>query len=168
MASNAIGRNRRQYRSNSTDSHASVEPDFNYDNEVATPHPTTVSMEGEEDDSEDVRMAIAALGIMRSGSISSANHSLSNSVHHNSARSGPSTEANTSFGSTGPSSITSAQTSTAPSEAGGDIQQVLDPTFISRVSQLPLVSGGLEWYSRSKQASPLVKVSHPDFFNFSS
>lgn len=34
-----------------------------------------------------------------------------------------------------------------------------DPKFIERVSQLPLVSGGLEWYERSKANSRVVKVS---------
>jgi len=34
-----------------------------------------------------------------------------------------------------------------------------DPKFIERVSQLPIVSGGLEWYERSKANSRVVKVS---------
>lgn len=33
-----------------------------------------------------------------------------------------------------------------------------DPRFMARVSQLPLVSGGLEWYERSKASSRVVKV----------
>lgn len=36
-----------------------------------------------------------------------------------------------------------------------------DPRFMARVSQLPLVSGGLEWYERSKASSRVVKVSSP-------
>ncbi|KAL8276158.1 hypothetical protein RQP46_011452 [Phenoliferia psychrophenolica] len=32
-----------------------------------------------------------------------------------------------------------------------------DPNFIARVSQLPLVSGSLEWYERSKRSSRVVK-----------
>lgn len=33
-----------------------------------------------------------------------------------------------------------------------------DPHFMARVSQLPIVSGGLEWYERSKAQSKVVKV----------
>lgn len=33
-----------------------------------------------------------------------------------------------------------------------------DPRFMARVSQLPIVSGGLEWYERSKANSRVVKV----------
>jgi hypothetical protein len=44
-------------------------------------------------------------------------------------------------------------------ELGGqDEQQGQDPRFMARVSQLPYVSGGLEWYERSKASSRVVKV----------
>ncbi len=33
-----------------------------------------------------------------------------------------------------------------------------DPHFMARVSQLPIVSGGIEWYERSKANSRVVKV----------
>lgn len=36
-----------------------------------------------------------------------------------------------------------------------------DPHFIARVSQLPIVSGGIEWYERSKANSRVVKVRAP-------
>ncbi|GAA5981199.1 hypothetical protein JCM10908_004019 [Rhodotorula pacifica] len=42
--------------------------------------------------------------------------------------------------------------------AGGGPQQATDdPHFIARVSQLPIVSGGIEWYERSKANSRVVK-----------
>ncbi|SCV68376.1 BQ2448_497 [Microbotryum intermedium] len=45
-------------------------------------------------------------------------------------------------------------TSTA---ADGEVGNVNDPNFIARVSQLPIVSGGIEWYERSKASSRVVK-----------
>lgn len=51
----------------------------------------------------------------------------------------------------------------APAGAGaGHSQQQPqpgDPNFISRVSQLPVISGGLEWYGKAKDSSRVVKVS---------
>lgn len=48
----------------------------------------------------------------------------------------------------------------AEQEGGEDVEGVEgDARFIERVSQLPLVSGGLEWYERSKANSRVVKVS---------
>lgn len=43
-------------------------------------------------------------------------------------------------------------------QAGDD-----DPHFMTRVSQLPIVSGGIEWYERSKANSRVVKVWDPAF-----
>ncbi|GAA5856287.1 hypothetical protein JCM8547_000854 [Rhodosporidiobolus lusitaniae] len=37
-------------------------------------------------------------------------------------------------------------------------EQHQDPRFMARVSQLPYVSGGLEWYERSKASSRVVKL----------
>lgn len=41
-----------------------------------------------------------------------------------------------------------------------------DPRFMARVSQLPIVSGGLEWYERSKANSRVVKVRSSSFTLF--
>ncbi|SGY35384.1 BQ5605_C002g01760 [Microbotryum silenes-dioicae] len=50
---------------------------------------------------------------------------------------------------------------TSSSAAGAETEtgnvNVNDPNFIARVSQLPIVSGGIEWYERSKASSRVVK-----------
>lgn len=158
VESNGNTRPYRHHRSTSIDSHAS-ELDYSSSNQhedVATPVPTAGV---DDDDGEDVRIAIAALGIMRSGSISS-NHSNPQSnkrsligTSTNSTRSaGPSTEATSSTGASSPNGGSSIRSASERGEDTGD------PTFIARVSQLPLVSGGLEWYERSKANSRVVKV----------
>lgn len=121
-------------------------------------------------------MAIAALGLMRSGSSSGTNGpSLdcprpNRSSHaHRTASRAPSIASTASRSAPGLSSSTGTSSPVGPaslapgSEAGdgegseyGDGEG--DPRFIARVSQLPLVSGGLEWYERSKASSRVVKV----------
>lgn len=50
-------------------------------------------------------------------------------------------------------------------ENGEEQHPSQDPRFMARVSQLPYVSGGLEWYERSKASSRVVKVRFlPSFF----
>lgn len=65
--------------------------------------------------------------------------------------------------STDTSSSPSRSTSLATESEVGDVEllEPEDPNFMARVSQLPLVSGGLELYARSKASSRVVKVSLP-------
>ena len=106
-------------------------------------------------------MAIAALGIMKN-STAGVN---SLPAAHNSVQSRSTSTLSTSSGwsrsgthpSTGASSPIG-PASLPPLSDFGDIETE-DQKFISRVSQLPLVSGGLEWYERSKASSRVVKVS---------
>jgi hypothetical protein len=129
---------------------------------------------------EDMRTAIAALGIMKRGgssagggpSSSSSSSTVPPSSNHSSSRPDPSRSASTTSNTSGswshsvPSSNTTASSSVGPaslateSELGDhlDVSEA-DPNFIARVSQLPLVSGGLEWYERSKASSRVVKVA---------
>lgn len=98
--------------------------------------------QGRQDD-DDVMAAIQALGILRHSN--STSMPASSSVSSNWSQSIPGT--NSSTGASSP----------ALSEIGVERE---DPKkFISRVSALSLVSGGLEWYERSKSSSKVVKVS---------
>ncbi|GAA5909223.1 hypothetical protein JCM6882_003770 [Rhodosporidiobolus microsporus] len=181
------------------------------------------SLQPDDDDqamTDDMRVAIAALGLMREGSLggsssgggvpapgpSSLPHHPSSdqplfpppSRHHSRAassshRSDPSRSTSTAStasaseawtttggtsasGSTGFSSpVGTASISGGPgpyddadmSEKGlgeaemdgqDEAEQQQDPRFMARVSQLPYVSGGLEWYERSKASSRVVKL----------
>lgn len=117
----------------------------------------------------DVRMAIAALEIMHSGAgpISHAGSGGaavaggSDSVRFPTASvaSVPSTAPTTS--STGQSSPVGPASLAASSERGDVQVGEGEARFMARVSQLPLVSGGLEWYERSKASSRVVKVRSP-------
>ncbi|GAA5866436.1 hypothetical protein JCM1840_001317 [Sporobolomyces johnsonii] len=148
----------------------------------------------DQDMTDDMRIAISALGLMRKGSLGSstappshphpppppraqADHSRAPSSHY---RSDPSRSASTASTSTvsetwgtaatsetGASSpLTTGSVAAADSDAGDYIGDrgvedddggEQDPRFMARVSQLPIVSGGIEWYERSKANSRVVK-----------
>ncbi|GAA5968366.1 hypothetical protein JCM21900_002392 [Sporobolomyces salmonicolor] len=160
-----------------------------------SPHDTPL----DEDQSmtDDMRIAISALGLMRKGSLGSSTAPPSHSHppppprehvdHHypsrndsSQHRSDPSRSASTASTSTvsetwgtaatsetGASSpLTTGSVAAAESDAGdyvgdrgveNDDSGEQDPRFMARVSQLPLVSGGIEWYERSKANSRVVK-----------
>ncbi|GAA5900792.1 hypothetical protein JCM5296_004896 [Sporobolomyces johnsonii] len=151
----------------------------------------------DQDMTDDMRIAISALGLMRKGSLGSStappshphpppppraqadhhDHSRAPSSHY---RSDPSRSASTASTSTvsetwgtaatsetGASSpLTTGSVAAADSDAGDYIGDrgvddddggEQDPRFMARVSQLPIVSGGIEWYERSKANSRVVK-----------
>ncbi|BGP12447.1 hypothetical protein JCM10213_006987 [Rhodosporidiobolus nylandii] len=163
---------------------------------------------------DDVRVAVSALGLMRDGSLGAgADPNLpplphyppepSTSLSKAPARSNPSTThhsraASSSYRSDPPRSTSTASTASASeawtsaadtSETGlsspvgtasvaGTLEDAEmgdklfaraleggeehagqgDPRFMARVSQLPYVSGGIEWYERSKASSRVVKL----------
>lgn len=119
----------------------------------------------EDDADDDVRMAIAALGIMKySQPVEAHNESIvASSVQLDPSRSTSSFSTTSGWSHSGTRASTRATSTAGPasiaarSEAG-ELETETDPNFISRVSQLPLVSGGLEWYERSKASSRVVKV----------
>lgn len=162
------------------------------------PHASGSSFPNDDADgmSEEVRVAIAALGIMKRGGSATgvAGSSNSDSGPGAAGRAGErpdasrsaSTNSNASYSwsASGPTDSTAASSPLAPasvvateSEAGdydepspaGHHQQqhqqgeATDPRFIERVSQLPIVSGGLEWYGHAKASSRVVKVSRSHF-----
>ena len=110
---------------------------------------------------DDVRMAIAALGIMKNTRSAAAGAPLaSGQIDPSRSTSTLSTASGWSRSGTHPSTGASSPTGPAslpPFSDFGDVETE-DPKFMSRVSQLPLVSGGLEWYERSKASSRVVKV----------
>ncbi|GAA5922330.1 hypothetical protein JCM1841_003071 [Sporobolomyces salmonicolor] len=146
---------------------------------------------------DDMRIAISALGLMRKGSLGSStappsrshppppprehvDHHYPSRNHSSQHRSDPSRSASTASTSTvsetwgtaatsetGASSpLTTGSVAAAESDAGdyvgdrgveNDDGGEQDPRFMARVSQLPLVSGGIEWYERSKANSRVVK-----------
>lgn len=118
----------------------------------------------EDDADDDVRMAIAALGIMKySQPVEAHNESIvASSVQLDPSRSTSSFSTTSGWSHSGTRASTRATSPAGPasiaarSEAG-ELETETDPNFISRVSQLPLVSGGLEWYERSKASSRVVK-----------
>lgn len=156
------------------------------DDHAQLDHDVASGPRGDQAMTDDMRLAISALGLLRSegATASGDNEAPSDSL---TARPRPSTStASTSTASdawgTGSSSSTLLQssgassplttTSIAPSDVGpqadhsdrtgGSDDVEGDAKFIERVSQLPLVSGGLEWYERSKASSRVVKASfHP-------
>ncbi|GAA6002818.1 hypothetical protein JCM10207_007697 [Rhodosporidiobolus poonsookiae] len=168
--------------------------------------------DGDQTMTDDVRVAISALGLMREGSLGGSappaslplptssslldsSHSLSPSTHHSrtassSHRSDPSRSTSTASTASNSEAWTSADTTdtgfSSPvgtaslagtgaddaysemdmgglgeaemrdgEEADGATHE--DPRFMARVSQLPIVSGGIEWYERSKANSRVVK-----------
>lgn len=160
------------------------------------PHASGSSFPNDDADgmSEEVRVAIAALGIMKRGGSATgvAGPSTSDSgpgaagaggagERPDTSRSASTTSnASYSWSASGPTDSTAASSPLAPasvvateSEVGdydepppaGHHQQqhqqveATDPRFIERVSQLPIVSGGLEWYGHAKASSRVVKVS---------
>lgn len=129
---------------------------------------------------DDMRLAVSALGLLRSeggpgggGAPPPHHHHLDD--HHDPSTS--SSAASTSTWTTGTgtgtgttsSPVTTTTTTTSEPGERGDyffdeprgaaVGGESDPKFIERVAQLPLVSGGLEWYERSKQTSRVVKAS---------
>ncbi|GAA5922760.1 transcriptional regulator OPI1 [Sporobolomyces koalae] len=174
--------------------------------QVRTSHDASTNVP-EPDDSmtDDVKLAISALGLLRNEGGSQAGtgprapqssrpdhpQTLASSSTTTGATAGPShspyrstSTASTSttsdaWGTNSTSLVSGSETSTgastpmtttsfAPSDGGDYFKRVQrdqdeeieieqDPNFIERVSQLPLVSGGLEWYERSKANSRVVK-----------
>lgn len=203
FAPNGMKRSRRISRSDSVSSAASSSvPIATLD----SPVPESAAFNGgvavggafppQDDDgiSEEVRTAIAALGIMRRGasstgttsSTSAVTHQNGNAVagsgHHlpvdgrpESGSRSASTASSASIYSWSQQSgqvtddSTAASSPLIPGSEQGDgdeidatamasSQAVADPKFISRVSQLPVISGGLEWYGKAKDSSRVVKV----------
>lgn len=161
----------RPSRSHSTSSHVSSVSSQSY---PITPNDSTSTFPSNHDDLDnDLAQAALSLGMMRSGASTSKPRSYSGTAR-------PSSSSASSFqpdslrsasmtpsGSWSHSGLDTGTRSTSPSSKnsvfeepeGTEEQEVLDPNFMSRVSQLPIVSGGLEWYERSKASSRVVKVS---------
>ncbi|GAA6023673.1 hypothetical protein JCM11491_005268 [Sporobolomyces phaffii] len=126
---------------------------------------------------DDMRLAVSALGLLRSEGGPGGggappppppHHHLDD--HHDPSTSSSAASTSTWTAGTGTGTTSSpVTTTTTTSELGerGDyffdapravaVGGESDPKFIERVAQLPLVSGGLEWYERSKQTSRVVK-----------
>ncbi|GAA5899397.1 uncharacterized protein JCM6883_005206 [Sporobolomyces salmoneus] len=153
--------------------------------------PTTLDSGKDEIMTDDMRLAVSALGLLRSegaaassgGGGGGGNWSAPQSIASNAG--GPNPEAwgtasststfrsDTGISGTGTSGTSSPLTTTsiAPSEGGGggdyfkrgqlqgeeeEGEGEGDAKFIERVAQFPLVSGGIEWYERSKANSRVV------------
>lgn len=136
-----------------------------------------------QDDPALLHDAISALRIMRSGSVGGGGHDSPPAASTSAAapaggsgagsRSGSGSASTASASgswatsdqtpSTGASTPSGPPSHTAESDQGDQLDPdelaESDPNFIARVSQLPLVSGSLEWYERSKRSSRVVKVS---------
>jgi transcriptional repressor OPI1 len=174
---------------------ASVDsPQLEQQQQQQRPHASGSSFPNDDSDgmSEEVRVAIAALGIMKRGG--SATGVAGPSTSDTGARAGagagaagggPSgsrsasstSNASYSWSASGPTDSTAASSPLAPASVvatereGGDWDEpppaghhqqqheATDPRFIERVSQLPIVSGGLEWYGHAKASSRVVKVN---------
>lgn len=167
----------RSSRSQSTSSHVSSASSVHslYDPHEP-PRTEAAPFTGEPgDDPALLHDAISALRIMRSGStgggpLDSSSQSSSAAHHHRPGQSrSPSTVSTTSclWDGSGLSSSTGASSPVGPASVPPDVDSREhdfsdgDPNFIARVSQLPLVSGSLEWYERSKKSSRIVGVSPP-------
>lgn len=136
---------------------------------------------GAEGDGDDVLLAVQALGLMRAGSDQGqaypdskavAVHGQHSKQPNGAGPSGSRSESSASHRSTSWSTSRPTPSTTASSPSRASSQQdkdaimngemVIDegdPKFMARVSALPIVSGGLEWYERSKASSRVVKVS---------
>lgn len=138
---------------------------------------------GGEGEGDDVLLAVQALGLMRAGSDQGQpyhdNKPTTNHVEQSKHRGGGGVTASRSASTASHRSLswstsrpTPSTTASSPSRAssqqdkdaianGEMVIDEGDPKFIARVSALPIVSGGLEWYERSKASSRVVKVSTP-------
>ncbi|GAA5935262.1 hypothetical protein JCM3775_007251 [Rhodotorula graminis] len=159
--------------------------------------------DGDEAMTDDMRIAVSALGLMREGGSAAsasdgppptpaadADHSSTAQEHYavpslpsryrdasSSRRSDPSRSTSTTSTASASETWTGATSDTGYSSpngsasvagtvgdtdmlgdgAHGEEEQGPDPRFMARVSQLPVVSSGIEWYERSKANSRVVK-----------
>ena len=130
-----------------------------------------------DDEDESVRIAVRALGDMRSRALASQSQPVPSSCALNSARHKPiSEETYTALSPTPALSVTSGSVTTSPAlpspatlapeelAAAGLLEEDVDTAdLVSRLGHLPIVNTALRAYEQSKASSRVVKVRHTFF-----